>query len=173
MAGKTTGGILLAGLALGAMPGAATTVAGEIRVAGWIERIRLGEEGVVLSAKLDTGADNSSLHATEVRSFTRDGSHWVAFEVTGEDGRKVRFERKVTRITEIRRRGGMKPLERPTVLMGVCLGPVYRTVEVNLADRRRFKQPFLVGRSFLANQFAVDSARTNTVEPDCAELKTR
>lgn len=164
---------MLAGLALGAMPGAATTVTGETRVAGWIERVRLGEEGIVLSAKLDTGADNSSLHATDVRWFTRDGGHWVAFEVAGEDGRKVRFERKVTRITEIKRRGGMKPIERPTVLMGVCLGSVYRIAEVNLADRSRFKQPFLVGRSFLANQFVVDSARTNTVEPDCAELKAQ
>lgn len=173
MAGKTAHHILLAGLALGAMPGAANTVMGEMRVAGWVERVRLGEEGVVLSAKLDTGADHSSLHATNVRSFMRDGSHWVTFEVTGEDGRKVHFERKVTRITEIKRRRGEKPLERPTVLMGVCLGPVYRIAEVNLANRRRFKQPFLVGRSFLANQFAVDSARTNTVEPDCAELKPR
>jgi hypothetical protein len=153
------------------MLGAAATVPAETRVVGWIERIRLGEEGVLLSAKLDTGADNSSLHASDVRSFTRDGSHWVAFEVTGEDGRKVHFERKVTRITEIKRHRGEKPLERPTVLMGVCLGRVYRVTEVNLADRTRFKQPFLVGRKFLEKHFAVDSARTYTVEPDCAELK--
>ena len=173
MAETTIHRVLLAGFALGAMLGVATTVMGAPCVAGWIERVRLGEEGVVLSAKLDTGADNSSLHATDVRAFTRDGSPWVDFEVTGEDGRKVRFERKVTRVTEIKRRGGAKPLERPTVLMGVCLGRVYRIVEVNLANRSRFKQPFLVGRTFLANRFVVDSARTHTVEPDCTEVKVR
>lgn len=155
------------GLALGAMLGTVSTAAGEMQIAGWIERVRLGEEGVILSAKLDTGADNSSLHASAVRSFLRDGRHWVTFEVAGEDGRTVRFERKVVRITEIKRRNGAQPLERPTVLMGVCLGRVYRVVEVNLADRTRFKQPFLIGRTFLANHFAVDSGRTNTVEPDC------
>ncbi|MDH3286420.1 MAG: RimK/LysX family protein [Betaproteobacteria bacterium] len=174
MARKTARRVLLAALALGATPGAATTVMEEMRVAGWIERVRLGEEGVVLSAKLDTGADNSSLHAPDVRWFTRDGSHWVAFEVTGEDGRKVHFERRVIRITEIKSRRGGKAHERPTVLMGVCLGRAYRITEVNLADRTRFKQPFLVGRSFLANnQILVNSEITNTVEPDCAKLKLR
>jgi len=161
------------GIAFGAMLSAAATVMAETRVVGWIERVRLGEEGIVLSAKLDTGADTSSLHATDVRWFSRDGAHWVAFEVAGEDGSKVHFERKVIRIAEIKRRAGGKALERPTVLMGVCLGRVYRVTEVNLADRTRFKQPFLVGRKFLAQHFAVDSARTNTVEPSCAEPRAR
>lgn len=164
---------LLDGLALGAMLGAASTATGEIQIAGWIERIRLGKEGIILSAKLDTGADTSSLHATDVRWFNRDGGEWVAFEVEGEGGRRVTFERKVIRIAEIKRHGGREPLRRPTVLMGICLGRVYRVTEVTLADRTRFKQPFLVGRKFLEHRFAVDSGRTNTVEPDCEQDKPR
>jgi hypothetical protein len=173
MSGKIARRFLPAGLALSAMLGAAAPVTAELRVAGWIERIALGEEGLILSAKLDTGADTSSLHAPEVRWFTRDGAHWVAFEVEGQGGRKVRFERKVVRVAQIKRRRGEPPLDRPTVLMGVCLGHVYRVTEVNLADRSRFKQPFLVGRNFLAHHFTVDSARTYTVEPDCAETRRR
>lgn len=173
MSEKSVRRLFPAGLALSAMLGAAAPVMAETRVAGWIERIALGEEGLILSAKLDTGADTSSLHAPEINWFTRDGAHWVSFEVTGEDGRKVRFERKVIRIAQIKRRGGGPTLDRPTVLMGVCLGHVYHVSEVNLADRSRFKQPFLVGRNFLANHFAVDSGRTHTLEPDCAELRRR
>lgn len=173
MSAKSARRFLPAGLALSAMLGAAAPVTAEPRVAGWIERIALGEERLILSAKLDTGADTSSLHAPDVHWFSRDGAHWVAFEVEGEDGRKVRFERKVIRIAQIKRRGAAQTLDRPTVLMGVCLGHVYLVTEVNLADRSRFKQPFLVGRNFLAHHFAVDSARTHMVEPDCAEVKAR
>ncbi|MBI2293303.1 MAG: ATP-dependent zinc protease, partial [Betaproteobacteria bacterium] len=61
--------------------------------------------------------------------------------------------------------GGVQ--NRPTVLLGVCLGNTYRVTEVNLTDRTGFKLPFLVGRSFLANRFAVDSSRTDTLEPAC------
>lgn len=172
MSGKSAHRVLLAGLASGAMLGAATTVMGETRVAGWVERIRLGEEGVVLTAKLDTGALTSSLHAADVRWFTRDGEEWVAFEVTGEGGRTVRFERKVVRVSRIKRQGGDSQ-KRPTVMMGICLGREYRVTEVNLTDRTGLKYEFLAGRRFLAGRIIVDSARTNLIAPDCAELKVR
>jgi len=159
----------VAGIALGAV----TPSTAETQIVGWVERVRLGDEGVVLSAKLDTGADTSSLHAAAIRWFTRDGAKWIAFEVKGEDGREVTFERKVIRIAEIKRRAGGKPLERPTVLMGVCLGRVYRVTEVNLADRTRFNQPVLIGRKFLEHKFAVASDRVNTVEPECKQTGAR
>jgi hypothetical protein len=90
----------------------------------------------------------------------------VAFDIAGEDNRKVRLERKVVRIARVKKAaGGVQ--ERPTVRLGVCLGDTYRVTEVNLADRSGFKLPFLVGRSFLAERFAIDSSRTYTVEPVC------
>ena len=158
----------MAGLTFGTVVAAAET-----QIVGWIERVRLGDEGVVLTAKLDTGADTSSLHAVDVRWFRRDGVQWIAFEAKGADGRQVTFERKVIRIAEIKRRAAGKPLERPTVLMGVCIGRIYRVTEVNLADRTRFNQPMLIGRKFLENGFAVASDRVNTVEPECQQAGAR
>jgi hypothetical protein len=137
---------------------------------GWIERVRLGTEGIVVSAKLDTGADHSSLHATDIRWIVRDDGDWVIFDVTAEDGRKARFERKVTRVARVRRAGGGVQ-KRPVIQLGVCLGSVYRVVEVNLTDRSGLNYEFLVGRSFLAGHFAVDSARQHTVEPNCEKAR--
>jgi hypothetical protein len=145
---------------------AAPRVAAQPATVGWIERARLGPEGVVVAAKLDTGADFSSLHATDVRWHLRDDGDWVEFEVLGENGQRVRFERKVVRIARVRRASGGAE-RRPTILLGVCVGRVYRVTEVNLTDRSRFEYEFLVGRSFLAGHFVVDSARMNTVEPAC------
>ena len=59
MSEKAVRRLFPAGLALSAMLGAAAPVMAETRIAGWIERIALGEEGLILSAKLDTGADTS------------------------------------------------------------------------------------------------------------------
>jgi hypothetical protein len=136
-------------------------------VVGWIEPVRLGSEGLVIPAKLDTGADTSSLHASDITWSRRADGDWVAFEVMGKDNRKVRLERKVQRVTRVKKAaGGIQ--ERPVVLLGVCLGDTYRETEVNLTDRTGFKLPFLVGRSFLADRFAVDSSRTETIEPACS-----
>lgn len=133
---------------------------------GWVEPIRLGSEGMPLSAKLDTGADTSSLHARDITWIHRTDGDWVAFDIVGEDNRKIRLERKVQRIANVKKAaGGVQ--SRPTVRLGVCLGNVYRLTEVNLTDRTSFKLPLLLGRSFLAGDFAVDSSRTHTIEPNC------
>ena len=129
-------------------------------------------DGLIVAAKLDTGADTSSLHAENIRWEKRADGDWVAFDVIGVTGEKARFEHKVVRVARIKRNS--EPAQsRPTILMGVCLGNVYKLTEVNLTDRSRFNYEMLVGRSFLAGRFAVDSARMNTVEPACKEAPGR
>ena len=135
-------------------------------VVGWIEPVTLGTEGLAVPAKLDTGADTSSLHASDITWIRRNDVDWVAFGVVGSNNRTVRLERKVERVTRVKKAaGGVQ--DRPVVLLGVCLGDTYQVTEVNLTDRTGFKLPFLVGRSFLAERFAVDSSRTETIQPAC------
>ena len=43
----------------------------EPTVVGWIEPVKLGAEGVIVPAKLDTGADVSSLHVSQVTWLKR------------------------------------------------------------------------------------------------------
>ena len=135
-------------------------------VVGWIEQVRLGSEALVIPAKLDTGADISSLGVSGLTWIHRADGDWVAFDVVGKHDRTLRIERKVQRVARVKKAaGGVQ--ERPTVLLGVCLGDTYRVTEVNLTDRTGFKLPFLIGRSFLADRFAVDPSRTDTLAPAC------
>ena len=52
-------------------------------------------------------------------------------------------------------------------MLGVCLGSVQRTVEVNVVDRSGFDYPVLIGRSFLAGIFVVDPGERFLLTPDC------
>lgn len=150
-------------VALGAW---AAPVAAQPTVVGWVEPVKLGSEGLLVPAKLDTGADTSSLHVSEIEWIRRADGDWVAFDVVGKGDRKIRLERKVERVARVKKAsGGVQ--DRPVVRLGLCLGPTYRVTEVNLTDRSGFKLPLLVGRSFLAERFAVDSSRTDTIEPSC------
>lgn len=159
----------LACLIYAVMGGAALSAAAEPTIVGWIEPVKLGSEGLVLPAKLDTGADVSSLGVSNLAWIRRADGDWVAFDVPGKSERPVRLERKVQRVARVKKAaGGVQ--ERPTVLLGVCLGHTYRVTEVNLTDRAGFKLPFLVGRNFLAERFAVDSSRTDTTEPACTTI---
>ncbi len=141
-----------------------------VPVAGWIERARLSPGDIVLEAKLDTGARMSSLHAVNLRQFERDGKNWVAFDVTGNDGRSVRLERPVLRIARIKSALGSDEA-RPTVTLGICIGRVYRVTEVNLADRSSLTKPLLIGRRFLKGRLRVDLAHRYLLEPACDRTK--
>ena len=112
---------------------------------------------VELEAKLDSGAENSSLHVERQRFFRRDGKRWVRFTIEGESGRRVALERRVVRSAAIKRHNGRSDI-RPVVEMKICLGSVTRKVEVNLVDRSRFEYSILIGRSFLAGEYLIDSA---------------
>ncbi|MGK7928495.1 MAG: ATP-dependent zinc protease [Spirulina sp.] len=133
---------------------------------GYLERAMLVEATLEMEAKLDTGADNSSLDATNLEFFERRGKQWVRFQVTGDDGRNATFEREVIRTATIKQRTGANA-QRPVVQLRICVGRQSETVEVNLADRRDLSYPLLLGRSFLERGFLVNSAAEFTTPLNC------
>jgi hypothetical protein len=136
------------------------------KIVGVAERVCLEPEGLLLAAKMDTGADNSSLNVGQLTSFSRNGQEWVRFQVMNEEGHTTTFERKLIRTAQIKRHAGTRH-ERPVVLMGIRLGDSFREAEVNLVDRSRFKYQLLIGRSFMAGLVVVDPSAQFTVEPVC------
>jgi hypothetical protein len=135
------------------------------RIIGWTEPVAIAGGTLTLTAKMDTGADGSSIDARAISVFKRDGERWVSF-VVGDDGNAVKLERKLLRMVRVRRMAGGWQ-RRPVVMLDVCLGDVRRTTPVNLADREEMRTPMLIGRSFLDGDFAVLSSRTHTTVPRC------
>ena len=144
----------------------ATALAAEKQTVGWLEKARVFPGGYQLSAKIDTGADNSSLNVQNFTAFQRDGQEWARFTVIDDDGKEHKLEKKIVRLAKIKRHSAPRQA-RPVVLLGICVGAVYREVEVNLVDRSKFKYPLLVGRSFMSGALTVDPSKTYAVEPDC------
>ena len=142
----------------------AATDTGTKQVMGWRERVRLLPEDLVVEAKLDTGADRSSLHAPQLTRFGREGEPWVRFSVTNHEGATKTFERHVVRVAKIKRHFG-KRQERPVVIMRICVGSYCEDTEVNLVDRSRFTCQFLVGRRFMGRALVVDPELKHSVEP--------
>lgn len=136
-------------------------------VFGYIEPVALPGAGISVLAKLDTGADTSSLDATDIRRVRRGERRLVKFLIRDpESGEETTLERDYVRTTRIRRHYG-EIQRRHVVMMAVCLGRVSRTVEINLVDRSNFSYPMLLGRNALAGVALVDPAMTETSQPQC------
>jgi hypothetical protein len=142
--------------------------AADKKIVGWVEPVAIAPDGVEVNAKVDTGAQTSSLDCACV-TMLEEGDK-VRFSVIGNDGQRVWFVRHVERIARIKRQNA-KTQERPVVRLGLCMGDVYREVEVNLVNRENFKYPMLLGRNFTNGTAIVDPGTTLTTTPNCKEIK--
>lgn len=161
---------LLKILSLAALLGAPALPANaEPRIYGWVENGLLLPENLPVKAKLDTGAQTSSLDAKDLRRFERDGEPWVRFTVEVKEqgkNRRVTFERKVVRDVKVRGAGGEE--RRPVVLMSICIGERRYDEQFSLNNRSKMIYPVLIGRRTLEQMGVVDVSRTYTVQPSCA-----
>lgn len=151
-------------LVLALLSGAAC--ADEKKVIGWIERVAITTEGLVMDAKVDTGADFSSVHAEQIRYFTKEGTRWVEFVLRDHDNTAHTLRRPLKRMARIKKKTqGFQ--ERPVVILQICIGDVQNPAQVNLAERGHFKYSLLLGRSFLSTQFLVDPGNKHLTRPSC------
>lgn len=131
------------------------------RLVGWREWVGLPDLGVEwLKAKIDTGAQTSSLHAFGVEEFDRDGESWVRFEVhplqrSARDA--VVVELPVHDRRKVRSSNGVSQV-RYVVQLDVRLLDEVVPAEVTLTRRDSMGYRMLVGRELLAQGFLVDSA---------------
>lgn len=144
----------------------ASTTAPDLPVVGWIEHVLIESADIIVQAKLDTGADKSSLDARNIEEFERDGKRYVRFEVRNRFGEVAHLELEAYKTTSIRRVQA-KPQKRLVVRMPLCLAGHKIDVDVTLVDRSNLSMPMLVGRNFLAGNVVIDPSKTFLSKPVC------
>ena len=113
-------------------------------------------------ARIDTGAENSSIDVNNLRVFERDGEKWVSFTVKNEQNGEVhRFEKKIERITSIKRIH--KDEKRYIVTLDVKFGDQIINAKFSLANREKFEYQVLIGRNILTGRAIVDTSLSHTL----------
>lgn len=130
---------------------------------GWREWVSMPEFGVTeIKAKVDTGADNSSLHAFNLERFQQDGVEMVRFEIHPRQRKRkpsiecvapVALERKV------KNPGGRSEL-RPVIRTTLIIAGQEVEALVNLTTRDEMTFRMLLGRRTVRKHFVVDPGRS-------------
>ena len=137
-----------------------TSAESAMTTVGAVEEVILTPWGVTFPARIDTGADLSSLDARDL--VVRNN---VAEFKLGRRWGSRRIQLPIVEWRHIQTASGTE--KRPVVEISICLGSkVFRT-PVTLQDRSQMLYPFLVGRTALSGKFLVDTSRSKAVRPTC------
>ncbi|MFI3272474.1 MAG: ATP-dependent zinc protease [Pseudomonadota bacterium] len=137
----------------------------EITIIGETEYIYIDALNMRLPARIDTGAATSSLSATNIQRFERDGKKWVRFSIVLPDGTPSQSIERPWRRTVSVKRHGMENHRRYVVELKIRMGKLQERTEFTLTDRSNFDYPALIGRTFLRGNIAVDVSRKNLTSP--------
>lgn len=127
-------------------------------VVGQVEQVWVDAPGFVMSARVDTGAHSSSLHAEDIVEFERDGADWVRFVVTNDD-ESIKIERPIEKYVRVYQQSDPEGTRRAVVNMRISLGNIQETFAFTLADRSHLEHGMILGRNFLTDLALVDVAR--------------
>lgn len=139
----------------------------ELVILGWVEHVLLVEPGFRLRAKLDSGAETSSLDARIIKKFRKGGKRWVRFAVTNpQTGEEHVLVRERVRTIGVVQHDGVNQV-RPTVRVQMCVAERLLDVEVSLVDRSEFTYRLLLGRGALESFALIDPGNTYLGRPQC------
>ncbi len=108
------------------------------------------------NARVDTGATTSSISATDIVDFERDGKDWVKFKVEHEGVKSREIALPVERWVKIRQSTSNGTDRRPVVMAWIQIGDLKEKTEFTLTDRTHLTFPLLLGRSFFKDVALVD-----------------
>lgn len=119
---------------------------------------------LVLEARIDTGAETSSIHAENIQLIEKDGKRWVRFDLSNpKTGAVIPLERRLHRRILVKQKTSGVSDRRYVVRMWLTLGDTRTWVDVSLSDRDDFELPLLIGRNMLMDNFAVDVSGQHTL----------
>ena len=138
------------------------TISSEAKIAGGIETLYVSPIKMPFQARMDTGAETSSIDAKNLQPFERDGEKWISFDVINrKNGESYHFEKPIKRKTKIVRIEDKE--HRYVVNMNIKMGNELITAEFTLADREKFDYQILIGRNIINGRYIIDPTLENTM----------
>lgn len=117
-------------------------------------------------ARIDTGATTSSLNASDIQEYERDGKTWVRFKLahlkdeSDATEPESTIEAPVKRWVKIRQVSSELLERRPVVELRIRLGKINEKTQFTLADRSHMEFPVLLGRDFFKDIAVIDVAQS-------------
>lgn len=139
---------------------------GSKQMVGAIEDVYFPDLDLTVTSRIDTGAGLSSIDATEMEEFERDGKKWVRFKMTFTDDKEaLELEQRLLRHVRVRQSITDDYERRPVIELQTVIGTVSQKTEFTLTDRSHLDYSVLIGRNGLRDVMVVDVSRKKLTKP--------
>lgn len=130
-------------------------------VVGEVEKVRVTPPNLIFTARIDSGAETSSIDARNVQPFERDGKEWVRFQIPDPSDEELlhTVERPVVRWVKVLQSSAEGKDRRAVVELQFEIGHIKRIEEFNLTDRSQMSYSVLIGRNILRDLMVVDVSK--------------
>jgi hypothetical protein len=135
-------------------------------ILGSEETVFIGStKGLEFKAKVDSGAETSSIHATDIQTYESEiflngkpqKTLFVHFKTIDDNGKEIIIEKPVSRKAMVRSASGSR--ERIFIQEKVWIGNRSFNVEVNLADRTHLSKKMLIGKNIIKLGYLIDAQK--------------
>lgn len=134
-------------------------------IVGEVEKFLLVGPELVYDARIDSGAETSSLDARNITRFERDGNNWVRFDVpVPESDDLITVEREISRRVKIIQSTTDESERRVVVELQFMIGNHRQQAEFTLTNREHLSHRVLVGRNILRDVMLVDVGKEFATE---------
>lgn len=144
--------------------------AAQKEIIGQTAQLSVEEVGLIYDARMDTGAANTSLHATDLEieggsaAKMKDNiGKTLWFTTQNEVGEARRLSAKIVKVSTVKNSQGRET--RYMVSLHLGFDGKERQVKVNLRDRSHMDYRLLVGRNWLKDHYIVDVAEKQLIGP--------
>ncbi|MBE0499050.1 MAG: ATP-dependent zinc protease [Campylobacterales bacterium] len=130
---------------------------------GAVENVRVTPPDLVYAARIDSGAETSSIDARDIEEFERDGEKWVKFNLVDRSNSNVHpIETKILRHVKIKQSSQDETTERRIVVqLKLGIGDISELSEFTLTSREHLEFSLLIGRNILKDIAIVDVSDDN------------
>lgn len=141
-------------------------------IVGPIETIYVKDLNMDFKARIDTGANTTSINAYDLhvidgnnnptdtkKSWHKNLGKMISFKTANAQGQEETHTGKIIKISKIRNAQGVE--RRYAVVMDLIWNGKSHAIPVNLRDRKKLEYKLLIGRNWLDGRYLVDVSKND------------
>lgn len=132
-------------------------------ILGWREWVKIPDlSSRSIKAKIDTGAKSSSIHTSDLETFSKGNQEYARFKILPlqrSDRRITEAEAEILEYREVKSSNGEVTL-RPVISSHISILGMTWSIELTLASRDDMKFRMLLGRDAFRGRFLIDVSRS-------------